>query len=89
MAVNPGGHGTPIHATLQMWIAPEGERPPELRTVTLQNGLTLFAPAGPATAPAGLVADLAELARLREAGSLSDTEFAAAKARLLGQSPPG
>jgi hypothetical protein len=36
-----------------------------------------------------LVAELAKLAQLRQAGSLSDTEFAAAKARLLGQSPPG
>jgi hypothetical protein len=177
MAVNPGGHGTPVHATLQMWVAPEGEQPPELRTVTLQNGLTLFeshlslwggeiermgtgrwtyvryppdrperreideprlkrqfgdlyggkqrllipketsdgwfatavpepsasaagvlepaaSPADDAvtaaeTPPEGLVADLAQLAQLRDAGSLSDTEFATAKARLLGQSPPG
>jgi hypothetical protein len=43
VAVNPGGHGSPVHATLQMWVAPEGEqRPSELRTVTLQNGQTLF-----------------------------------------------
>jgi hypothetical protein len=181
-AVNPGGHGSPVHATLQMWVAPDGEQPPELRTVTLENGMTLFeshlslwggeiermgagrwtyvhyradqpqrceidkdrltrefgelyggkqrllipretsegwfaAPAAepsvsadadavtagettvatpsasPATdagtPPEGLVADLAQLAQLRQAGSLSDTEFAAAKARLLGQSPPG
>jgi hypothetical protein len=194
VAVNPGGHGTPVHSTLQMWVAPEGERPPELPTVTLQNGLELFeshlslwggeiermgagrwtyvrypsdrpqrceidkqrltrefgdlygakqrllipretsdawfapadstesppgAPEPPvspvggaeppvspvggaeppvtpvggavaagATPPAGLVADLAQLAQLRDAGSLSDAEFAAAKARLLGQSPP-
>ena len=180
MAVNPGGHGTPVHTTLQMWVAPDGQQPAELPTVTLQNGLTLFesdlslwggeiermgagrwtyvryhsdqpqrceideqrlkrefgdlyggkqrllipketsdswftSPAGataqpPASAagdaeppgsppgdavapaetpPAGLVADLAQLAHLRDVGSLTDTEFAAAKARLLGQSPPG
>jgi hypothetical protein len=41
------------------------------------------------TPPEPLVADLAQFAQLREAGSLSDTEFAAAKAQLLGQSPPG
>src|ERR1700679_1316193 len=41
-AVNPGGHGGPVHAPLQMWVAPEGEKPPELRTVTLENGITLF-----------------------------------------------
>jgi hypothetical protein len=40
-AVNPGGHGSPVHATLQMWVAPEGERP-DLPTVTLENGMTLF-----------------------------------------------
>lgn len=39
--------------------------------------------------PEGLVAELAQLAQLRDAGSLSEAEFAAAKARLLGQSPPG
>jgi Short C-terminal domain len=176
MAVNPGGHGTPVHATLQMWVAPAGERPPDLRTVTLQNGETLFEshlsvwggeiermgagrwtyvryradqpqrceidkdrltqefgelyggkqrllipretsdgwfaqpattepPAAPPAAapepsaaadaatvaeapPEGLVAELAQLAQLRDAGSLSEAEFAAAKARLLGQSPP-
>jgi hypothetical protein len=213
MAVNPGGHGTPVHATLQMWVAPDGQQPAELPTVTLQNGLTLFeshlslwggeiermgagrwtyvryhsdqpqrceideqrlkrefgdlyggkqrllipketsdswfasparataqppasaagataqppasaagataqprasaagataqppasaagdaeppgSPPGDAVAPAetplaGLVADLAQLAHLRDVGSLTDTEFAAAKVRLLGQSPPG
>jgi hypothetical protein len=191
-AVNPGGHGSPVHATLQMWVAPEGEQPPELRTVTLENGMTLFEShlslwggeiermgagrwtyvhyrsdqpqrceidkdrltrefgelyggkqrllipretsdgwfADPAAAeppaalpaavpepsaalpaaapepsaaaaaaadavtvaeapPEGLVAELAQLAQLRDAGSLSEAEFAAAKARLLGQSPPG
>jgi hypothetical protein len=41
-AVNPGGHGSPVHATLQMWVAPEAEQPPQLRTVTLENGMTLF-----------------------------------------------
>ncbi len=39
----------------------------------------------PAPEPAGLVADLARLADLRAAGTLSEAEFAAAKARLIGQ----
>jgi hypothetical protein len=50
VAVNPGGHGSPVHATLPTWVAPDGEQPPELwhsltrqpTTVTLQDGQTLF-----------------------------------------------
>jgi len=45
-----------------------------------------YAPAAPA-APAGgtdLVAELQKLASLKDAGILSDEEFAAAKAKLLG-----
>ncbi|MBC2641471.1 MULTISPECIES: SHOCT domain-containing protein [unclassified Rhodococcus (in: high G+C Gram-positive bacteria)] len=45
------------------------------------------APPPPAPAPAGgddLVSRLQELARLKEAGVLTDDEFAAAKAKLLG-----
>ena len=45
------------------------------------------APAAPAAAPAGgtdLVAELQKLASLKDAGILSDEEFAAAKAKLLG-----
>jgi hypothetical protein len=47
------------------------------------------APPEPAAEPDGLVADLSRLADLRAAGTLSDAEFAAAKARLLGQGKPG
>lgn len=39
--------------------------------------------AGPGSAP-DLVAELQKLAALRESGALTDDEFAAAKARLLG-----
>ncbi|MET0780915.1 MAG: SHOCT domain-containing protein [Microbacterium sp.] len=45
------------------------------------------APAAPAAAPAGgtdIVAELQKLASLKDAGILSDEEFAAAKAKLLG-----
>ncbi len=42
----------------------------------------------PASEPTGLVADLARLADLRAAGTLSEAEFAEAKARLLGQGNP-
>ncbi len=46
------------------------------------------APAAPAPAPAGggtdLVAELQKLGALKDAGVLSDAEFAAAKAKLLG-----
>jgi hypothetical protein len=44
------------------------------------------APAAPAPAPAGgvdVVAELQKLAALKDAGILSDAEFAAAKAKLL------
>jgi hypothetical protein len=41
------------------------------------------APAGPPAAP-DLTAQLQQLAQLRDAGVLSDEEFAAAKAKLLG-----
>lgn len=41
----------------------------------------------PAPAVAGLGDQLAQLATLHAQGALSDTEFAAAKARLLGQGP--
>lgn len=43
-------------------------------------------PAAPAAAPAGgdMIAKLQELAALKEQGLLTDDEFAAAKARLLG-----
>ncbi|WP_067647032.1 SHOCT domain-containing protein [Nocardia harenae] len=44
-----------------------------------------YAPPAPAPAPGGdLVARLAELDRLHGSGALSDAEFAAAKAKLLG-----
>jgi Short C-terminal domain len=46
-------------------------------------------PLDPASAPDGLVADLVRLADLRAAGTLSDAEFAEAKARLLGSSQAG
>ena len=36
------------------------------------------------TAPEGMARELAELARLRDIGVLSDAEFAAAKARVIG-----
>ena len=45
------------------------------------------APAAPAAAPAAgtdIVAELTKLASLKDAGILSDAEFAAAKAKLLG-----
>lgn len=44
------------------------------------------APAAPATAAAGddMIAELKQLGGLHEAGVLSDEEFAAAKAKLLG-----
>lgn len=42
------------------------------------------APPAPAPASAGLMDQLTELARMREAGVLTDAEFTAAKARLLG-----
>ncbi|GAA1466687.1 SHOCT domain-containing protein [Microbacterium thalassium] len=45
------------------------------------------APAAPAAAPAGgvdIVAELQKLGALKDAGVLSDAEFAAAKAKLLG-----
>jgi hypothetical protein len=46
------------------------------------------APPEPASQPDVLVADLARLGDLRAAGTLSDAEFAEAKARLLGQGKP-
>lgn len=46
------------------------------------------APPEPASQPDGLVADLTRLGDLRAAGTLSDAEFAEAKARLLGQGKP-
>lgn len=44
------------------------------------------APAAPAPAPAGgdLMAQLQQLAAMKESGLLTETEFAAAKAKLLG-----
>ena len=51
-----------------------------------QQALAAAAPA-PAAAPAGgtdVVAELSKLAELKAAGILSDEEFAAAKAKLLG-----
>ena len=42
------------------------------------------APAPAAPAPADSTADLERLAKLHESGALTDTEFAAAKSRLLG-----
>ena len=42
----------------------------------------------PASEPDDLVGDLSQLTDLHAAGALSDAEFAAAKARLLGQSKP-
>ncbi len=43
-------------------------------------------PAAPAAAPAGdaRIAELQQLAKLKEQGILSDEEFAAEKARILG-----
>jgi hypothetical protein len=43
------------------------------------------APAVPAAAPRVPVAELKELAQLREAGALTDAEFDAAKAKLLAE----
>ena len=43
------------------------------------------APPKPASEPDGLVADLSRLGDLRAAGTLTEAEFAAAKARLLRQ----
>jgi hypothetical protein len=51
-----------------------------------QAAAAQYAPPAPA-APAGgvdIVAELQKLAALKDAGALSDQEFAAAKARLLG-----
>jgi membrane protease subunit (stomatin/prohibitin family) len=42
------------------------------------------APAAPAPAPADSTAELERLAKLHESGALTDEEFAAAKAKLLG-----
>ena len=42
VSVNPGGHGSPVHATMQMWVDPEGGQLPDARTVVLSTGLTLF-----------------------------------------------
>ncbi len=46
------------------------------------------APAHPAVAVADLAGQIAALARLREAGSLTAAEFAAAKMKLLGMAEP-
>ena len=43
------------------------------------------APAVPAATPRDPVADLKELAALHDSGALTDAEFEAAKANLLGQ----
>jgi hypothetical protein len=42
------------------------------------------APPAPAPVPAGSADELAKLAQLKEAGVLTEDEFTAAKARLLG-----
>jgi len=65
--------------------------PKEVSDEWFKNTATLAgAPASPepASEPDGLVADLSRLADLRAAGTLSDAEFEAAKARLLGQGKP-
>ena len=58
--------------------------------VTAQQAAAPASPAAPASAPAPtggedpMITKLKELAQLNQAGVLSDEEFAAAKARLLG-----
>ena len=51
---------------------------------TVVVGLPQPAAAGPPEAPADPVAQLKELAALRDQGALTDEEFAAQKARILG-----
>jgi hypothetical protein len=60
------------------------------RRIDPPAGLTgLPGGAGTIPEPSGdLVEDLARLAQLRTSGVLTDEEFAAAKARLLGSQPP-
>ena len=79
------------------WFAARGHAPsrplrPVLRSRRRPGGAEPSAADAASTAdasPEGSAAELAQLAQLRDAGSLSVQEFAAAKARLLGQSPPG
>jgi len=88
-----GGAGYVAGKKAQQGSAREADQEARLAALEQQGAAPAAAapaPAAPAPAPAAgggdVVGRLKELAELRDAGALSDDEFAAAKAQLLGGS---
>ena len=78
-AVPPGLASPPVPGLLAPLAPPLDPSPPPPSSVSTPAG----APARPSPAGAELAGHLADLARLRAEGSLTDEEFAEAKRRLL------